>query len=270
MNILECKSIKEKEIIKLKQNIKEKLTLAVIQIGNFKENEVYLRNKKKIALELGIDIIELKYTESDSEEKIKNKILELNLDETITGIMIQKPILSNYNYQKLVNYIDYRKDVDGVGIINQERLINNKSCLIPCTAQAVMKILEDYKINIANKQIAIIGKSKLVGMPLYNILSKKTQVILCDSKTKNLNHIIEQSDIIISAIGKANYFNNNNFKDGQTIIDVGTNYLNDKLVGDVDSSSIDKQLSITPVPGGVGQLTTIYLFWNLIVAKNFK
>lgn len=268
MNILECKNIKENEIIKLKQCIKEKLSLAVIQIGDFKENEVYLRNKKNLALELGVELIELKYNESNSEEEIINKILELNLDEKITGIMIQKPILNNFNYQKLVDYIDYRKDVDGVTKINQERLIVNKKCLIPCTARAVLKILEWYKIDLTDKKIAIIGKSKLVGIPLYHILKSNAEVILCDSKTEDLASKLNQSDIIITAIGKANYFDNSYFKDGQIIIDVGTNYINKKLVGDVDFNLIDSEISITPVPGGVGQLTPVYLFWNLIESKN--
>lgn len=270
MNILECKSIKEKEIIKLKQEIKEKLTLVVIQIGDFEENELYLKNKKKIAVELGVELIELKCYQSNSKEEIIAKILELNSNENITGIMLQKPILANFDYQELVDYIDYKKDIDGVTKINCERLNNNESCLIPCTARAVLKVLEEYQISTYNKKISIIGKSNLVGMPLYHILKDKSKVILCDSKTDNLKDKIQQSDIVITAIGKANYFNNTYFKDGQVIVDVGTNYLDGRLVGDVNSSLITDNIYITPVPGGIGQLTPIYLFWNLIEAKKLQ
>jgi len=269
MKILECKYIKEQEIIKLKQTIKDKLTLVIIQIGDFKENEIYLKNKKRIATELGIELIELKYTEFNSKKEIIDKILELNFNENITGIIIQKPILATFNYQELVDYIDYRKDVDGVTKINQERLINNESCLIPCTARAVLKVLKEYKVSLENKKIAIIGKSNLVGLPLYHILKDKSEVILCDSKTEKIENKIQQSDIIITATGKPNYFDDNYFKNGQVIIDVGTNYLDGKLVGDVNCS-LTKDISITPVPGGVGQLTPIYLFWNLLEAKKLQ
>lgn len=270
MNILECKTIKEKEIIKLRQNLKGKLSLAVIQIGDFEENEVYLKNKKKIALELGIELIELKYYQYNSKEEIIDKILELNSNENINGIMIQKPILPNFVYQELADYIDYKKDVDGVSKINQERLNNSESCIIPCTVRAIIKVLEEYQINSTNKKIVIVGKSNLVGLPLYHILKDKNEIILCDSKTEFLKDKLKQADIIITAIGKANYFDDTYFKDGQIIIDVGTNYLDGKLVGDINSNLIPKNVSITPVPGGVGQLTPIYLFWNLIEAKKLQ
>lgn len=270
MKVLECKSIKEKEIIKLKQTIKEKLTLVVIQIGEFKENDIYLKNKRKLALELGVDLIEIKYQESSSKEEIINNILEFNSNENITGIMIQKPILNKFDYQELVNYIEYKKDVDGVTKINQERLNNKQSCLIPCTARAVLKTLEEYQISLENKKIAIIGKSNLVGIPLYHILKDKNEVILCDSKTETLEEKLKQSYIIITAIGKSNFFDDSYFNEGQIIIDVGTNYQNGKIVGDVNINSIEKEVSITPVPGGVGQLTPIYLFWNLLEAKKLQ
>ena len=270
MQILECKSIREQEIIKLKQNLTEKITLVVIQIGEFKENDLYLKNKKKLALELDIELIEIKYNNDNTKEEIINKILELNLDKNITGIMIQKPILPNFNYQELVDYIVYEKDIDGVSKINQERLKENKKCIIPCTTKAVLQVFDYYSINLENKKIAIIGKSNLVGLPLYYILKDKSKVTLCDSKTENLKEKLSQNEIIISAIGKANYFNDNYFKDEQIIIDVGTNYQDGKLVGDIDFNSIRKDILITPVPGGVGQLTPIYLFWNLLEAGKIQ
>lgn len=270
MQILECKGIREKEIELLKQNINEKLTLVIIQIGNFKENNLYLRNKKKLSNELGIELIELTYQEYNSKEEIIAKILELNLDDTVTGIMIQKPILPNFSYQELVDYIDYKKDVDGVSSVNQDRLKNREICIIPCTVRAILKVLKEYHISLENKKIDIIGKSNLVGLPLYHILKEENEVLLCDSKTENLKDKMIESNIIITAIGKANYFDETYFNDNQIIIDVGTNYLDGKLVGDVNFSSVKKNISITPVPGGVGQLTPVYLFWNLLEAKKLQ
>lgn len=268
MQILECKYIKEKEILKLKELVKQNLTLAVIQIGNFKENDLYLRSKKRLAQELGIEIIEFLYQESNSKEEIIHKILELNLDNHINGIMIQKPILEKFDYQELVDYIVDRKDIDGVTTVNQERIKNNQEAIIPCTVRSVLKVLEEYQVSLKNRKIAIVGKSNLIGMPLYHILKRENHVILCDSKTENLKEKIKESEIVITAIGKANYFDETYFKDGQIVIDVGTNYINQTLVGDVYFESVKDIVSmITPVPGGIGQLTSIYLFWNLLEAK---
>lgn len=265
MQILECKNIREKELLKLKQSINSKLTLAVIQIGYFQENDIYLRSKRKLAQNLGIELIEINYNESTPKEEIIDKILELNENPDITGIMIQKPILKKFDYQELVNYMDYRKDVDGVSKENQQRLLKGNPGMIPCTARAVLKVLEEYNILLKNRKIVIIGKSNLVGMPLYQILKKDNQVTLCDSKTENLKEIMRDAEIIISAIGKAKYFTREYFKEGQIVMDVGTNNLDGNLVGDVDFESVKNIVSmITPVPGGVGQLTPVYLFWNLI------
>lgn len=267
MRLLECRSIREKELIKLKDSINTKLTLVVIQIGEYKENEIYLKSKRKLAYELEIKVIELKYNENNTKEEIINKILELNLDKNINGIMIQKPILTKFDYQELVDYIDYRKDIDGVTTVNKTHLKEDKPCIIPCTARAILKMCEEYNISLENRKIVILGKSDLVGIPLYFILRNKNQVILCDSKTENLKDKINDSEIIITAIGKANYFDDTYFKEGQVIIDVSTSYLEGKLVGDVDFNSIKREVLITPVPGGIGQLTPICLFLNLLEAN---
>lgn len=269
MQILECKNIKKQMISKLKEEQENNITLAIIKIGNFLENDIYLKSKKKLALELGVKIIELYYDENNSKEEIISKILELNNDFRITGIMIQKPILDKFNYRELANFIDYRKDIDGVGEVNQTRLENNLECIIPCTVRAILKVFSFYNISYNNKKIVIVGKSDLVGKPLYQILKKDNRVTLCDSKTSNLRDITRNADIVIIAIGKPNYFTGDYFKENQVIIDVGTNYLNGKLVGDVDFDSVKdlKSISITPVPGGVGQLTPIYLFNNLYDTK---
>lgn len=268
MEVLDCRKIKENELLKLKNYISDKYTLVIIQIGKFIENEIYLKSKRKLLNELNINLIEINYDDTSTKDEIINKIIELNNDKNVNGIIIQKPILNKFDYQELVNYIDYKKDIDGVNIKNYERLQNNLDCIIPCTVRAILKIFDEYEINLINRNIVIIGKSILVGKPLYEILSKNNNVVLCDSKTKNIKDIIKQNEIIISCIGKANYFNFEYFTDNQIIIDVGTNYFCDKLVGDIESNSLrDLNIKITPVPGGVGQLTPIYLVWNLIDKK---
>ena len=264
MQILECKSIRGMMIDKLKTEIDRRLALAIIQIGDFPENTVYLKSKKKLALELDIEIIEIKYYGNNCKNEIISKILELNMDNRITGIMIQKPIIDGFDYQELVDLIDPMKDVEGLNSRNQLKLINGDEAVIPCTVSAILKVFHEYEISLLNRKIVIIGKSNLIGRPLYHILNRNNEVLLCDSKTLNLSSITRSADIVIVAIGKPNYFDSNYFRCGQIVIDVGTNYVDDKLVGDVDFNSVKDLVSITPVPGGVGQLTPICLFENLL------
>lgn len=269
--ILECKRIKVQEKLKLKEKIVEDITLAIITIGEFPESEIYLRNKKRLAADLNIKTLELEYNHCYSKKEIISKIGELNEDSNITGIMIQKPIICDFSFQELVDYIDYRKDVEGLTTTNKDLLARGLSSIIPCTARAVLKVFEEYKIPLLNRKIAIIGKSDLVGMPLYHILRRDNLVTLCDSKTEDLKMITLDSDIVITAIGKASYFTKEYFRDGQVIIDVGTNYVNGKLVGDVNFEEIKNlDIMITPVPGGVGQLTPIYLYFNLLELENAR
>ena len=266
--LLECRKIKEKMLEDLKVNIKENLTLAIIQIGDFASNEVYLRSKRKLATLLNVSIKEFKYQEENTKEEIINKIKELNKDSSITAIMIQKPILKGFDYQELVDLIEEEKDIDGVSKKNQMKLKNGKNAIIPCTCIAVLRVLEEYKISLYNRKIIIIGKSSLAGMPLYEILKRDNKVVLCDSKTENLLEKIKENDIVITGIGKPYYFQKNSFRENQVVIDIGTSYLDGKLVGDVDYKEVENIVSITPVPGGVGLLTPVCLFENLLKISN--
>lgn len=267
MQILECKSIKNQEMTRLKTLPLQALTLAVVQIGEFEENTLYLRNKKRISEELNIKMQTIFFDEEEEEKEIINAIKELNEDPTITGIILQKPVSSKFSYTKLVEYIDPKKDIDGVTSQSKENWTTGTS-FIPCTARSVLKILDYYKISLHNKKIVILGTSDLAGLPLYQILKEKTTTILCNSKTENLKEVVQSADIVISAIGKANYLTKDYFKEGQVLIDVGTNYLDGHLVGDIKIEELEElQIQVTPVPGGVGALTPIYLFDNLYLAS---
>lgn len=267
MQILECRSIREQEIARLKSLSLKSLTLAVIQIGEFEENTLYLRNKKRISEEINIKMQTIFFDKEKEEIEIIKTIEALNKDPAITGIILQKPIPSKFSYAKLVEYIDPKKDVDGVTSKSKENWIRNTS-FIPCTARSVLKILDYYKISLENKKIVILGTSDLAGMPLYQILKEKTTTILCNSKTEKLKEVVKSADIVISAIGKAKYLTKDYFKEGQVLIDVGTNYLEGHLVGDIKIEDLEElEIQVTPVPGGVGALTPIYLFDNLYLAS---
>jgi len=265
IKVLDCKKIKEEELMRLKKELPPSLTLAVIQIGTFEENEVYLKNKQKLASQLGVLLSIFSFDEKSKKEEIVEKIKELNEDPKITGIIIQKPILSKYSYQELVDDIREDKDVDGLTSMSKKKW--KEQCgLLPCTTKSIIKILEYYRIRIENKKIALLGKSELSTLPFYEKYKDQSKITLCDSKTENIKEVIQSSDIIISAIGKPCYFTKDYFKNGQVLLDVGINYQRGKLVGDIDFFSLEESnlnLELTKVPGGVGLLTPLYLFDNL-------
>ena len=267
MPVLDCRGIREQEILRLEKEISDSLVLAIIQIGSFQENELYLRNKKKLAERLHVSFQAFSFSETASKQEIIQKIELLNQDPTVTGIMIQKPIPSSFSYQELVDFIVVSKDVDCVGS-NSKKMWTQNENFLPCTARSVLKILDYYAISVVGREVAILGKSDLAGMPLYQFLKEKTTVTLCDSKTENVQEVVRRADIVIVAIGHAHYFTRDYFRDGQVIIDVGTNYLNGVLVGDVCFEEVcDLDVLITPVPGGVGALTPVYLFDHLYRAS---
>lgn len=272
VEVLDCKCIKEQELTRLKKEISSPLTLAVIQIGKFKENELYLRNKEILAKNLGVCLFFYSFDDQNEKEEIIEQIKKLNKDPNINGMMIQKPILPNYCYQELVDFIDVRKDVDCVTSFNKKNWKTTKGFL-PCTTKSILKILNYYHITLENKKVTILGRSDLSTMPIYEIYKEKSDITLCNSKTENIKDKIKNSDIVISAIGKPCYFTKDYFREGQVIIDVGINFQDGKIVGDIDSSSLEESsynLKITKVPGGVGMLTPLYLFDNLLYASKIQ
>ncbi len=270
MKVLECKSIREKEVQRLREEDISSLTLAIIQIGKYKENELYLKAKEKLAYELGVRILSILFDEESSREEIIKRIRILNQDPSIHGIMIQKPILPKFFYQELVDVIAPFKDVEGLSSYHQKRWESGKG-ILPCTALAVLKVLEEYHVSLFDKKIVLLGKSELVGLPLYERLKGNNEVILCDSKTENIREIVQSADIVVVAIGHAHYLTSKYFSSSQVIIDVGTNYLDGKLVGDVLTSSLSSfSVCVTPVPGGIGMLTPVYLFSNLFMLAEYN
>lgn len=271
MTILDGKKIKEEKLIELKKEInllKKKPGIAIIQIGDEDSSNIYVKNKKKTAEELGINFNVFKFMEDDSENKILNKIEELNNDNTIDGIIVQMPIPTCFNSSIIKNKIIPKKDIDSLTDINTGCLMHNKNSFIPCTPKGIMTMLNYYNIEIKGKHIVIIGRSELVGKPLLSLmLNNDATVSICHSYTSNLKNITILADILIVAVGKPNLVTNEMIKDGAIVIDVGVNRENGKIVGDVDFNSVkDKCSYITPVPGGIGQMTVLSLYENLLKA----
>lgn len=246
--------------------------LAVIMVGNDKASEVYVRNKSKACNEIGIEFEEFLLDSNIKQEELINLINELNARKDIHGILLQSPIPEHLNIREAFNTIDYAKDVDGFNPINVGKLSIGEDCFISCTPHGVVKMLEEYNIPVEGKRAVIIGRSNIVGKPLIQcMLNKNATVTVCHSKTKNIEEITREADILIAALGKPKFVKADMVKENAVVIDVGINRNEEgKLVGDVDFENVSKKASyITPVPGGVGPMTIAMLMSNVVkAAKN--
>ena len=276
MELLDGRKIKLELLKELKEKIQkldEKPTLAVVQVGNDEASNVYVRQKEKMGEEIGINIRHINLEESVNENVLLGVIEGLNKNDDITGIILQMPLPKKLNARKIQNAIIYHKDVDGLTDYNAGLLMHNReTAFIPCTVNAVIDILNYYDIDYEGKNVVIVGRSDLVGKPLANLLTNKNATVtLCHSKTINLRKYTQRADVLITATGKPYLIKAEDIKEGVIIIDVGINKINGKIVGDVDFESVkDKVSCITPVPGGIGQLTVANLVKNTYKAYKLQ
>ncbi len=271
--LLDGKAFSDKikdDLTKKVKNYLIKPCLAVIQIGNDEASNVYIKAKEKACNTVGINFIHVKFEEDTTEQEVINKIVELNNDTYVNGILLQLPLPSQFNQDKLLNLINKNKDVDGLTDINAGLLFKGNSNLVPCTPLGIVTLLKEYKIDLIGKHVVIIGKSNLVGKPLAILLLQEgATVTICHSKTNNLKQFTKQADILVSAVGKKDLVTKDMVKENSVIIDVGINRVAGKLYGDVDFENVKDIVSfITPVPGGVGPMTVAMLLSNVV--KNYE
>ena len=245
--------------------------LAVIMVGEDPASKVYVRNKSKACLDTGIEYEEFLLNENTSMEELLKVIRKLNERKDIHGILLQSPIPKPLDIYAAFEAIDFRKDVDGFHPINIGRLTLNKQTFISCTPHGVMKLLEEYNIDLKGANVVILGRSNIVGKPLAQcLLNEDATVTICHSKTKNIKEITKNADIVISAIGKPKFVSSDMIKENAVVIDVGINRLSDGIVGDVDFENVKNKASyITPVPGGVGPMTIVMLLHNVVIAAKY-
>lgn len=266
--ILDGKKLAQKITDDIKKEVKtfeKKPKLAVILVGNNSASEIYVRNKQKKAIELGFESIVIPLPEDISEENLLEHIYILNEDANINAILIQLPLPKHLNKQRILEAIEPIKDVDGFTSYNFGRLaLGYKPYAIPCTPKGIIRILDEYNIEIEGKNALVIGRSNIVGKPLSLLLQKRNATVtMAHSKTKNLQELIMQSELIISAVGLPNTISK--APDNSIIIDVGINRTENGLQGDVDFIAVgDKVSHITPVPGGVGPMTIAMLMENTL------
>lgn len=246
--------------------------LAVIMVGDDSASAVYVRNKSKACNEIGIDFEEFLLKEETTREELLGLIEELNQRKDVHGILLQSPIPKHLDIREAFNAIDYRKDVDGFHPINVGKLAIGEDSFVSCTPAGVMKMLEEYNIEIEGKNAVVIGRSNIVGKPMAQLLlNANATVTTCHSKTKNIAEIANKADILVAALGKPKFVTVDMVKEGAVVIDVGINRNEEgKLVGDVDFEAVEPKASyITPVPGGVGPMTIAMLMTNVVKAAKF-
>lgn len=272
--ILEGKTLKEKVLNDLSNEISTldtKPTLVVIQVGEDPASKVYVSQKEKMANRVGYNFIHEKLEETITEEELIDIINKYNNDEEVDGILVQMPLPKHINENTIQNAIDYKKDVDGLTDLNAGRLLHNKDSLVACTSMGIIELLKYYNIDIQSKNVVIVGRSNLVSKPLYSLfINENATVTMCHSKTIDLPKYTKEADILVVAVGKPKFITRDMVKENSIIIDVGINRVDGKLYGDVDFENIKDIADITPVPGGVGQMTVAMLGENVKKAYTLR
>jgi len=252
-------------------------TFAIIQVGNRPDSMAFIQGKKKFAANLGVNTKHIQVPESVSQTELISKIVECNNDKSVQGIIVQLPISEHLNRTEVINAIDPKKDADGLTAVNVKLLAENSSQgMIPATARGVRELLAKYNIGLKGKNVVVVGRSDLVGKPISIMaLNEGATVTVCHSQTVDLKADTTKADVLIVAIGKPCFIGADYIKKGAVVVDIGINTLvgekledeiqNRVLVGDVDFDAVfDKVSAITPVPGGVGPMTVLALFENLV------
>lgn len=244
-------------------------TLAVVLVGDNKASKSYVNSKHKACLENNINSVKIELDENISTDSLLNEIVKLNNDNNVHGILVQLPLPKHIDAEQILNAVSPKKDVDGFHPINVGKLVIGEAKLIPCTPLGILEMIKSTGEEIDGKLALVIGRSNIVGKPISTLLlQNNATVIIAHSKTKNLDSLLEQADIIVSCVGSAHFLTGDEkVKETVTIIDVGNNYKDGKLVGDVNLENFMGRVKyISPVPGGVGPLTITMLMRNTLIA----
>lgn len=247
-------------------NLEETITLAIIYVGASPASLIYIQNKIKACDEVGIKVEILNYPDNISQKEIITKIQECNTRDDINGILVQLPLPKHLEEDVILNTISPLKDVDGLNIENQGRLMKGQECIVPATASGIITLLKSNNVDIIGKHVVIVGRSCLVGRPTALLFLKaNATVTICHSKTVNLKDITKRADILVVAVGKPKFITDDMVKRDAIVVDVGINRVAGKIVGDVDFDNVKEIANmISPVPKGVGPMTIACLLQNIL------
>lgn len=242
--------------------------LAIIQVEGNSASDKYVANKMKKCAEAGIDVKFCYYGKEVDSETLEDKIQELNNDPDITGMLLQLPLPEHLDEHYLTNLIAPEKDVDGFTIYNTGALSLGMDCNVACTPKGIIDLLRFFQIQMVGRDVLIINDSNIVGKPLAQLfLREGATVTVAHKRTQDLKDKIKRADIVVVAVGIANFLHNEDFTYGTTIVDVGINFVDGKMCGDVckaDYEALSKRCNLTPVPGGVGQTTVMSVLDNVV------
>lgn len=247
--------------------------LAVVIVGDNPASRVYVNNKKKACAEVGFESFEYALPQETTQEELLALVDKLNKDDTVNGILVQLPLPKQIDEKAVINAIMPEKDVDAFHPVNVGKIMIGDFAFLPCTPAGVMELIASTGVEISGKECVVIGRSNIVGKPMAMLLLHKNgTVTICHSKTKNLAEVCSRADILVAAVGRANFVTPDMVKEGAVVIDVGMNRLeNGKLCGDVDyAACFEKAGYITPVPGGVGPMTIAMLMKNTLTSAKIK
>ncbi len=280
--ILDGKKVRDEIAAELTRQISsssKKPTLAIVQVGDLEESNRYIQQKKLFGEKVGAEVILKKFDVMITEEALLSEITKLNKDSSVHGVLVQLPLSAHLNQYTVIEAIDPRKDVDGLTAQNLKLLWEcKKEGYVPATVKGVLALLDYYHIELSGKKVVVVGRSTLVGKPMaLALLNRDATVTVCHRKTKDLARETKQADVIIAAAGHINLITKDHVSSGQVVVDVGINLVTGehldeevgkrKLVGDVDFEQVkDIVAAISPVPGGVGPMTVVSLFENLLQA----
>ena len=280
--LLDGKLISNKILDELKSKVKEinangkKISITDIIVGSDPASSVYINNKKKKCEEVGIIFNLKEFNINTDEETLINYIDTLNNDKNTNAIFVELPLPKHIDVNKVIDKIDYRKDVDGFNINNVGSLITNKDCFLPCTANGIFELLKAYDIDVKGKNCVVLGRSNIVGKPIANILlNNDATVTICHTKTKDIKFYTKNADILIVATRTPRGIDDSYIKEGAIVVDVGIHRIEENgnmiTCGDVDFDKVKDHTSyITPVPGGVGAMTTTMLIKNCIDTLKYE
>lgn len=270
--LIDVKSIVENKKLTLKKKVNELKRngivpkLAVILANDLDASKIYVRKKREMCSELGVEEIEYMLDKDTTTEKVLDIINRLNEDDSVHGILVQLPVFKHLDERKILEAISPKKDIDGFHPLNIGKLLMGKPEIVACTPRGIMSIIESTGVDLTSKTAVVVGRSIIVGKPISALLlNKNATVITCHSKTKNLKKYTKMADVLVVAAGVPHLITSDMVKKNAIVIDVGINRIDGKVIGDVDTENVlDVAKYVTPVPGGVGITTVVSLLENLI------
>lgn len=270
--ILDGKKVRDILAEKIKKELHElraKPKLAIVQVGNNEASSVYIEQKKLFGEKIGFTVLHKKFDEKISETELVREIEKLNADKNVNGIIVQLPLPAHIDTNQILEDIAQEKDVDGLNSKNMQLLLENKlGGFTPATTKGILTLLDFYKIPIEGKKITVVGRSFLVGKPTAIAFKNRNAIVtVCHRKTKDLKGEVKKADIVVIAAGNPQFIKKSFVRSGQVVIDVGITKVRGILFGDVDFQQVSKVVkAITPVPGGVGPMTVVSLFENVLLS----